>query len=312
MKIITAGGLWMDIDVLACGVAYKELLGSEARLILQGDFNATISKTVRSMLPSLAENYQPEKDDEFILVDISNPEYFASFVNEEKVIEVWDHRRGFEDYWKEKIGKHNIELVGACATLIWEKFEQARKPISALSANLLYTAIISNTLNLSSRNTTPRDKHAVVQLVEVIDLPTNWIEQYYKETEEDILNDPLNAIKNDTKSVSLRGKDIGMAQLEFWSIDNFLKIEGVENLLQKALGKHEEWFLTAPCIRENRNYFITPFPHIQELLAKGLNAIFKGNIGHNDHVLLRKEIIHILNEKDNKEPSPVQPGGLHV
>lgn len=290
----------MDIDVLACGVAYKELLGSEARLILQGEFNATISKTVRSMLPSLAENYQPEKDDEFILVDISNPEYFANFVSKDKVIEVWDHRRGFEEYWKEKIGKHNIELVGACATLIWEKFEQVHKPISALSANLLYTAIISNTLNLSSHNTTPRDEKAVAQLGKFIDLPVNWIDQYYKETEEAILNDPITAIRNDTKTVSLKGANVGMAQLEFWSIDDFLKIEEVEILLHEALGKYEKWFLTAPCIRENRNYFITPFHDIQELLSNGLNAMFKGNIGHNDHVLLRKEIIHILNNPLSK------------
>lgn len=291
----------MDIDVVACGVAYKELLGSDARLILQGNFNATVSKTVRSMLPLLTQDYQPENDNEFILVDISNPEHFSSFVKQNKVIEVWDHRKGFEDYWKGKIGKHNIELVGACATLIWENFERAQKPISALSANLLYTAIISNTLNLSSKNTTSRDKQAITQLEKFIDLPANWIEQYYKETEEDILNDPIHAIHNDTKEVILSGKKVSIAQLEFWSIDDFLKIEGVEDLLQKALGKYEKWFLTAPCIRENQNYFITPFHDVQVLLSNGLNAIFNGNIGHNDHVLLRKEIIGILNQDNNTQ-----------
>jgi inorganic pyrophosphatase/exopolyphosphatase len=304
MKIISAGGSWMDIDVVGCGVAYEEFIGPDAKLILQGEFNATVPNTVRSMLPPMTNTYEPCEDDEFILVDISNPEYFSDFVKENKIIEVWDHRRGFEDYWMARIGKHNIELVGACATLIWEKFEATQKPISTLSANLLYTAIISNTLNLSSKNTTPRDRQAVKRLEGFIDLPDKWIEQYYKESEEYILQDPITAINNDTKEVNLRGESVGIAQLEFWSIDDFLKIDGIEDLLQRALGKYKKWFLTAPCIRDRQNYFITPFPEVQKLLADRLHVVFNGNIGRNDHVLLRKEIIHLINEDDKTQNQP--------
>lgn len=306
MRIITAGRSWIDIDVLACGIAYNEFVGHQARLILQGDINATVSKTIRSMIPSVARDYRPENDDEFILVDISNPEHVSSFVDTNRVIEVWDHRTGFEDYWEEKLGKHNIELVGACATLIWEAFEQAQKPISTVSANLLYTAIISNTLNLTSKNTTSRDKEAVGRLKKLIDFPHNWIEQYYRETEESILSDPVSAVNNDTKEVSVRGKKVGIAQLEFWSIDDFMGSEQAQILLQHALKRYEKWFVTAPCIREGRNYFITPFPDVKGILSDGLDVVFNGNVGINGCVLLRKEIIQILNRDNDTQMQPAK------
>lgn len=296
MKIITSGQAWIDIDALACGTAYTELLGSNAKLILPGFLNATVSKTIRSFDLNFASTYQGGDKDKFILVDVSNPGFFANFVNEEKITEVWDHHQGFENYWQQKLGNHNIEAVGACATLIWEEFEKKNKPISELSANLLYTAIFSNTLNLSSCNTTIRDTDAASKLLLHTNLPDNWIESYYQETQADILQDLEYAIKNDTKEVNIMGQIITIAQLEFWQVNNFLSIDNIEELMQNLLGKNELWFLTIPCISENKNYFITKSLKTQQLLSDVLGVIFTGNIGSNNHVLLRKEIINILNE----------------
>lgn len=296
MKIITAGQSFIDIDALACGVAYTELLGSAAKLILPGALNATVSKTIRSFDLNFASTYQCSDKDEFILVDVSNPKFFANCVNEERVTEVWDHHQGFEDYWQQKIGKHNIEAVGACATLIWEEFEKRNQPISETSANLLYTAIFSNTLNLSSCNTTTRDIEAASKLLSQTNLPDNWIESYYQETQADILQDFEYAIRNDTKEVNIMGQTVTIAQLEFWQVNDLLSMDNIEDLAQDLLGKNEFWFLTIPCISENKNYFITKSLKTQQLLSNVLRVIFAGNIGFNDHVLLRKEIINILNE----------------
>ena len=300
MKIITSGQSWIDIDVLACGIAYAELLGTDAKLILNGSLNATVSKTIKSLINSseidFSSKYQPNEKDRFILVDISNPEFFADFVDIDKVIEVWDHRRGFENYWQNKIGSNNIEIVGACATLIWEEFEKRNKPISKLSAALLYTAIFSNTLNLSSSNTTPRDKDAINKLSPHANLPDNWIELYYKETEEQILKNIDQSIKIDTKQINIKGDTFIIAQLEFWDTNVFLSIDGIEDLVQNLLEKKEFWFLTIPCISENKNYFITKSEKTKQILYDKLEVTFNGNIGSNNQVFLRKEIIHILEQ----------------
>lgn len=296
MKIVTAGQAFVDIDALACGIAYAELLGSDAKLILPGSLNATVSKTIRSFDLNFASTYQDSDKDEFILVDVSNPRFFANFVNEARVTEVWDHHQGFENHWQQKLGNHNIEAVGACATLIWEEFEKSNQPISELSANLLYTAIFSNTLNLSSHNTTSRDIEAFNKILPHTNLPDDWIEIYYQETQADILRNIEHAIKNDTKELSIMGQTVTIAQLEFWQASDFLSIDNLEDLVQNLLGKNEIWFLTIPCISENKNYFITKSPKAQQLLSDAIGATFAGNIGSNNHVLLRKEIINILSE----------------
>jgi len=79
-----------------------------------------------------------------------------------------------------------IEPVGACATLIWERFKKAglQHSISNLSANLLYTAIFANTLSFKSHVATDRDKIASKELLKHIDLPGDWKPTYYAEVAE--------------------------------------------------------------------------------------------------------------------------------
>ena len=104
----------------------------------------------------------------YVLVDISDPNHMEPFVTLENVAEVYDHHYGHEQLWKEKLPHSTyIERVGACATLIWEKFKENafHSSISTLNANLLYTAIFANTLNFKSQVTSDRDLLASEELL---------------------------------------------------------------------------------------------------------------------------------------------------
>src|SRR3989344_5793327 len=173
--VVISGQLYSDIDVLACAIAYSELLskkGKESYAVLPGPLNKSVTNSVKSW----GLNFQkvpPDGEKKFVIVDMSNQEYIAEFVDENKVIEVFDHHEGFADYWRGKIGKKSrIEMIGACATLIWEEYKKAGldKDISKVSANLLYTAIASNTLNFNADITNVRDRHAFIELEKYIDL----------------------------------------------------------------------------------------------------------------------------------------------
>lgn len=163
--IICAGHKYTDIDVLASSLALKNLMnlrGERASVHLTGPFNATIpkdckywdTKDVIKTVPAKGENTH------FIIVDISNPQHFEHFVDVEKVSSVYDHHYGYEEFWHNLIQeKAKIEPVGACATLIWEEFQAhyLSHRISSSSANLLYTAIISNTLNFKAQVSSVRE-----------------------------------------------------------------------------------------------------------------------------------------------------------
>ena len=110
-------------------------------------------------------------------MDVSEPSHIASAVYMDKVVEVYDHHYGYADYWEKRIGdKAKIEMIGACATFIWEEFvlRNQSEDISDISANLLYTGIISNTLNFNASVTHERDITASNQLKKIITLPDNW------------------------------------------------------------------------------------------------------------------------------------------
>ncbi|MCL4387353.1 hypothetical protein M1307_03080 [Patescibacteria group bacterium] len=106
--IVTSGQLYSDIDVLACAIAYAELLRMEGKnsvAVLKGKPNKSVTATVKSW--GLHYLKKPPKGIfTFVIVDMSSPDYFSDFVDKEKVIEIYDHHQGFDNYWKEKLGNN--------------------------------------------------------------------------------------------------------------------------------------------------------------------------------------------------------------
>lgn len=303
--VVTAGQPFTDIDSLACAIAYTELLtleGKDAEAVLPGLLNKSITETIKgwglnfnTKSPTTFTNHHF-----YVLVDISEPKYFANFVKEKDIIEVYDHRYGFEKHWKEKLGvSARIEVVGSCATLIWEEFEKRISPlkISETSAKLLSTAIISNTLNFNATVTTQRDRKAYEKLKSFSNLSKDWVERYFEDQEKESLKDPINAIANDAKGI---GYKLKIGQLEFWDSRKFVFKHLKE--IEKVLGSlgNKNWFFTSPSISEGKNYLYTKNPKMKILLEKTINAEFDGDIGTTSKLWLRKEIIKELQSKNWK------------
>jgi len=115
---------------------------------------------------------------EVILVDASDLNGLEGNVSPEKVIEIIDHRQ-INEADKFPKAKVQIELVGAAATLIAERFIQSKIEISPKSATLLCSAIISNTLNFKGGVTTDRDKLAVKWLNQFAGLPPDFWKELF-------------------------------------------------------------------------------------------------------------------------------------
>ena len=99
--IVTSGQPFTDIDALACTLAYTELLnleGKNAFAVLPGPLNKSITEKIKSW--NLDFLKKPEsKNAKYILVDISDPNFFANFVKEKDVVEIFDHRYVFLYYY---------------------------------------------------------------------------------------------------------------------------------------------------------------------------------------------------------------------
>ena len=282
---VTSGTAYTDIDVLACAIAFAEL--NDCDVVLQGAFNATISKSIRKW--NLNFRTQFDTYDQFVIVDMSNPKYVPEQISESKIAKVFDHHTGFENYWG---NRGQIELVGACATLIFELFGN-RKP-SITTANLLYTAIFANTLNFKASVTTERDKKAFEELKPFIDLPANWIEQYYSEIESDIFKNFEEAIQNDTKILE---NNWAVAQIELYDAKTLLQKSEFLKTLKKVMSKYSDWLLTMPSISEGKNYLFSNSENIKQILSEKMQTNWNNEVGETKKLYLRKEILKVTGIK---------------
>jgi len=306
--VVTSGAKYADIDVLASVAAYSELLrllGKNARAVVTAPFNETVSSTVRSWSLPVEQSFEADSENvRFVLADVSDPKYAEPFVDKDRVVQVFDHHAGMEDFWGDRLveGSSHIEPVGACATLIWERFKAYGKDgqISTTVANLLYTAIYSNTLALNSSVTTERDRTALDELSRYVELPDDWGAQYYREIEENIVSDVVGAVSNDTKRFDIDGRNYAIAQLEVWDAGRLLAdpdfIEKIKAGMAIDDSVDKRWFLNLVSIGEGVSYIVTSSGFMQAELGSTISVNFSsgGPIGVTNQLFLRKQIIPLL------------------
>jgi len=98
-----------------------------------------------------------------ILVDHNEAQQSVSSIEEAELIEILDHHRLGNPPTNTPI-RFTVEPVGSTSTLVTERIIEAGLAPPADIAALLMAGVISDTLNLMSPTTTPRDEEAVKRL----------------------------------------------------------------------------------------------------------------------------------------------------
>lgn len=297
MRIITSGATYSDIDVYGGITAYAELLqkqGIAARAVTTAVLNASISPLVRAWPVLLDLEYTPQPEDTYTLIDLSEPDYFETFVSIDKIDEIIDHHPGLEDFWRDRIGQAAcIERVGAACTQVAERWIQAGliDDISETSARLLMCGILDNTLNFGADITTERDHQAYAVLKVRANLPEDWPARYFRDCQQVILDDLADSLASDTKTPHYRTfpHPTAVGQLAVWDAGDVLR-QSEQLCKQVITARAPHWFMNAISISENKSYFMTDDPDMQRWLSDLLDVRFDGNIAQADRMWLRKEI----------------------
>jgi nanoRNase/pAp phosphatase (c-di-AMP/oligoRNAs hydrolase) len=304
MKIVTCAKPFIDIDGFACCVAYAELLqlqGEEAYAVSTSKWNESITKTIHSWGAPLKTSYEPKQTDSFAIVDISDPQYFDALVDVERVEEIIDHHPGLEEFWENKIrDKAHIEFVGAASTLVCEHWKNAGlfEKMSPLSARLLLTGMLDNTLNFKAHITTERDKKAYADLFEKADLPKDWPALYFGECQQAIEANLPEAIRNDTKTLQILGvtEKMKVGQLAVWDAKQLIQ-KTKEVFVETMSAAGPVWFMNLISITEGKSYFLSPHKEVQEFLSSVLGIHFQEDKAEAARLWLRKEIVKTALEK---------------
>ena len=297
MKIVTVGGGFLDIDGLGSGVAYAELLnllGEPARFVSTGGMNQSVTSTLRSWALPVEISYETNKDDKFVVVDNSNPEWLEGFITEDNIDEIIDHHLGHEQYWRERGIAADIEFIGAASTMIYERWQKAGKfeEMSQLSARLLACGILDNTLNFRASVSTERDKGVYDELMEKADLGHDWPRQYFEECQQGIEKNLKDAVEKDTKrNVKYPGCDaeVAISQIVVWNGRHLL--DKKEELLSITEKYGVERSINIISIEEGKNYFITTSTGLREFYGQVLGLKYKDDFATSERMWLRKEMM---------------------
>ncbi len=298
MLVITAGSTYLDVDAYACAVALAELLnlkGKNAIAYSEASCNYSICESLiknGQINRELPQEYLSEKT-RYIIVDVSDPEFLKNSVPLDKVVEIYDHHVGFEEYWTSRIGcGAHIEFIGAAATLIYREWKKAGL-VSEMSQNtalLLIAAILDNTLNLTSANTTDEDAEAFKKLCQKANVSAEWCAEYFKAVQKNVEADLKNALFKDLKTVRdnefLPSK---VAQLCVWDAESVL--ERLPEIRTYFSELSEKFMINIIDIKHYCSYFVCNCERCQKKIEKLFDVCFESDVAKTKIAYLRKEII---------------------
>ena len=292
-----------DVDGVSCAFAYAELLQKQGQDAIAGIFGTphpeaqfvldkfNIGKIVNAEL--LLEKYS-----NIIFVDASDLNALPTQIRPEQIVEIIDHRK-LNETEKFFNAKTQIELVGSCATLIAEKFYQQKVAISKESAVLLYSAIVSNTINFKSNITTDRDKTMAEWLKIQIVLPENYIEAMFQHKSN--FTKPIKeAVLGDMKILTTDKYKVCIGQLEIVAVENFINnnLDEIKKALVEIKQEKSADYIYLSCIDLDlaKNFFVTVDENSEKLLENSINISFQDSVAHTDNIIMRKVLSPMIKE----------------
>lgn len=297
MEIITTSYVGPDLDGYSCAVAYAELLraqGKNADACIWGEPHLEVQWLIKTFgLYPVSVSSQNFDDVQVILLDASSPEDLPAPLKSDQVVEVIDHRkihRGAEF----KNAVLQIEMVGAAATLVAERFRKANVVPSQESALLLYGGILSNTQNFMAVGTTERDREIADQLRQIARAPEDLAQQMFT-AKSDLTGERLqNTLLGDTKVLTLQGKTIVIAQLEIFDAKKLIdeRAKEIQSTLENMkLEKRSDFtFANLKDLKLGISYIFCADEPTATLLQSIPDVTWNGRLGESKTLTLRKQL----------------------
>lgn len=291
--IITSGRKYIDIDAYASMIAYRELL----KVISDNNIIASTTAILNQSVPPLILNLRYSLDgptdnenNEYILLDVSNPDFFDKQVKSSKIAEIIDHHTGFEQYWAKYPNiKTQIEFIGSVCTLIYEKIIQSghTEILDVDMCKLLIAGILDNTLNLKADITTDRDCNAYSELLRLGNVPENFYKEYFSACESEIMKDFKKAIKDDLKIEKAGMLPEAIGQMIVLNLDIFDREK-----MKEVFTEYPEWIMNVILLEEGKSYIYFGGDGVQQRLERLFGKKCENdNLLIPNNFLLRKQIM---------------------
>lgn len=289
-----------DMDGISLMYAYAEMLnkkGEHASYYFEGTIKKEVEIVLNKFNIKLDTIDKIDKNDEIVLVDTNYLSLISKDIKKEKIVEIIDHHD--RDSWLDKNDniKVQIELIGAAATLVAERFKNENIEISRESAILLYYGIISNTMNLKIKLTNHKD-------IEM----ANWLKQQIPEITDEITTEIFveksqigNCLREEME-VEFKDEFMciswSMGQLEVANVDEFLnKYESdIRKVLKTVSEENNVEYVSVNCMDIINGYsvIVAVNEKTAQIIANAVGYKFENLKSKTDELVSRKEIVKII------------------
>ncbi len=213
MKTYVVGHKNPDTDSILSAVIFAELLGNGYEAAKQGEPNKE-AEYVLSRFGISAPVDLPAGERKLVLVDHNSKEEGPDDLVPEEIVAIYDHHKLGGPVTSDLVDVR-IQKVGCTATVAASVFKEKGAEPSRAAASLMVSAIISDTLKLTSPTTTDMDREVVAELAEKYDINIDELATAMFEAKSDISDvSTEELIGKDYKIFNLCGKRVGVGVWE--------------------------------------------------------------------------------------------------
>jgi len=294
--IITTTYEGPDLDGYSCAVAYAELLraqGKDAQVAIFGEPQLEVHWLLKEFSLPVVGPIGSVESATVAILDLSDlaglPKGFAP----KQVVEIIDHRELTHlEAFPNAVSQ--IELIGAAATLVVERFKQTGVTPSRGSAILLLGGIISNTQNFTHPQTSDRDREMAVWLKEVAGVSDDLAKRMFT-AKSDLSGGRLaQALDGDSKVLMIQGKNVATMQFEIFNPEHLIteRREEIESILSALIQTEgaDYGYLNMKDLENGTSLILCGNEATRLLFASLTGITWEGNLGYSIERTLRKQI----------------------
>ena len=238
--------------------------------------------------PELLE--EVEEGRQVMLVDHNEFGQSVKGIEKAKIIRVVDHHKIANFETKEPLF-YMAMPVGCTATILRDMCKVSGIKLDRITAGLMLSAIISDTLLLKSPTTTEKDKETAKELAKIANVDLNAYGMDMLKAGTDLSDfTPEQLINIDSKPFCTKGVKYQVAQVNTASIDNVMKDkEKIEEAMAKFMHENEEdlfVFLITDIISNNSQVIALGR---QDIVERAFDVEIKENTAFLSGVVSRKK-----------------------
>jgi manganese-dependent inorganic pyrophosphatase len=294
MSVYVFGHKSPDTDSVTAAIAYAELMkakGEDFIPVMQGKMNPETEVVLKQFGVAAPEIMTDAAGKKVALVDHSDLAQAPDNLASGEVVAVVDHHKIGDVTTNQPIFFCNMP-VGCTGTVLKILYDLEGVPVDPKIAGIMVAAILSDTVNFKSPTCTDADKKAVQELAAIAGVKdTDGLFMEMLKAKSAVAGvPPMDLLHRDYKDFDMKGKKVGVGQLELATLDQVADMR--DALLaamkeQKGSERHSVLLMLTDVVKEGTDLMVVSDD--PAMIEGAFNAKLAGDSMWIDGMMSRKK-----------------------